>query len=116
PPGNVHRIRGEIDPETAAAEYAAEIAGVTLDLALLGLGEDGHTASLFPRSFALEVRNRLAVAVTAPKPPPHRITLTLPVFRAARSIVILATGAAKANAVAAVLAGPDPRMPASLVA
>ncbi|MGZ4431435.1 MAG: 6-phosphogluconolactonase, partial [Gaiellales bacterium] len=107
---------GEIDPDAAAAEYEAAIAGVTLDLALLGLGEDGHTASLFPGSFALEVRDRLAVAVTASKPPPRRITLTLPVFQAARSIVMLAAGAGKAEAVAAVLAGPDPRTPASLVA
>ncbi len=116
PPANVHRIRGEIDPDAAAAEYEAAIAGVTLDLALLGLGEDGHTASLFPGSFALEVRDRLAVAVTASKPPPRRITLTLPVFQAAGSIVMLAAGAGKAEAVAAVLAGPDPRTPASLVA
>jgi 6-phosphogluconolactonase len=111
----VHRIRGEDDPDAAAAAYSDEIAGVVLDVALLGLGEDGHTASLFPGSPALEVRDRAAVAVTATKPPPRRITLTYPVFDAARSIVVLAPGAAKAAAIAAVLRGPDPAVPASLL-
>jgi 6-phosphogluconolactonase len=111
----VHRIRGEDDPDVAAAGYAEEIAGTQLDLALLGLGEDAHTASLFPDSPALAERDRLAVPVTAVKPPPRRITLTLPVFEAARSVVVLAVGHGKAGAVAAVCAGRDPRHPASLL-
>jgi 6-phosphogluconolactonase len=111
----VHRIRGEDDPDAAAVDYAAEIAGVRLDLALLGLGEDAHTASLFPGSPALAERDRLAVPVTAVKPPPRRITLTLPVFEAARSVVVLAVGEGKAAAVAAVNAGRDPQHPASLL-
>jgi 6-phosphogluconolactonase len=111
----VHRIRGEDDPDAAAAAYAAEIAGVRLDLALLGLGEDAHTASLFPGSQALAERERLAVAVTATKPPPRRITLTFPVFEAARSVVVLAVGQGKAAAVAAVAAGRNPQHPASLL-
>jgi 6-phosphogluconolactonase len=115
PEPNVHRIRGEDDPEAAAAAYAAEIDGVALDLALLGLGPDGHTASLFPESPALDVRDRAAVAVTASKPPPRRITLTLPVFERAVSILILAPGESKAEAIAAVLRGPDPHYPASLL-
>jgi len=115
PEPNVHRIRGEDDPEAAAAAYAAEIEGVALDLALLGLGPDGHTASLFPESPALDVRDRAAVAVTASKPPPRRITLTLPVFERAVSILILAPGGSKADAIAAVLRGPDPHYPASLL-
>jgi 6-phosphogluconolactonase len=115
PDRNVHRIRGEDDPEAAAAAYAAEIDGVALDLALLGLGPDGHTASLFPESPALDVRDRAAVAVTASKPPPRRITLTLPVFERAVSILILAPGASKAEAIGAVLRGADPRYPASLL-
>lgn len=113
--GRVHRIRGEDDPDAAAAAYGEAIDGVVLDVALLGLGEDGHTASLFPGSPALAVRDRLAVAVTAAKPPPRRITLTFPVFEAARSVVVLAPGEAKADAIAAVLRGPDPRFPASLL-
>jgi 6-phosphogluconolactonase len=115
PAGNVHRIRGEDDPDAAAAAYAGEIEGLSLDVALLGLGPDGHTASLFPESPALGVRDRAAVAVTASKPPPRRITLTLPVFERAASILILAPGESKADAIAAVLRGPDPRYPASLL-
>ena len=115
PATSVRRIRGEDDPDAAAAAYAAAIDGVVLDLALLGLGEDGHTASLFPGSPALDERARLAVAVTATKPPPRRITLTYPVFEAARSVIILATGSGKADAVAAVMRGADPRVPASLL-
>lgn len=115
PAANVHRARGEDDPEAAAAAYASEIDGVWLDLALLGLGPDGHTASLFPGSPALDVRDRAAVAVTASKPPPRRITLTFPVFERAVSILILAPGESKADAIAAVLRGPDRRYPASLL-
>jgi 6-phosphogluconolactonase len=121
----VHRIDGELPPQAGADAYAAELRRVVpagadgvpvLDVAFLGLGEDGHTASLFPGDPSLEVRDALAVPVVAVKPPPNRITLTLPVFRAARSAVILATGAGKRNAVARVMADPDPSTPASLVA
>jgi 6-phosphogluconolactonase len=115
PGANVHRIHGEDDPDAAAAAYSAEIAGVSLDLALLGLGPDGHTASLFPDSTALDVRDRLAVAVRASKPPPRRITLTFPVFERAAAVLILAPGESKAEAIAAVLRGPDPHYPASLL-
>jgi 6-phosphogluconolactonase len=111
----VHPVDGLAEPEAGAAAYAAEIRGVTLDLALLGLGEDGHTASLFPGSPALQERSREAVAVVASKPPPNRITLTLPVLDAAWVLVVLAVGAGKADAISAVLAGPDPRYPASLL-
>jgi len=115
PERNVHRIRGEDDPDAAAAAYAAEIEGVALDLALLGLGPDGHTASLFPGGPALDVRDRAAVAVTASKPPPRRITLTLPVFERAASILVLAPGDSKADAIRAVLRGPDKHYPASML-
>jgi 6-phosphogluconolactonase len=111
----VHLVDGLADPDAGAAAYAEEIRGVTLDLALLGLGEDGHTASLFPGSPALQERSREAVAVVASKPPPNRITLTLPVLDAARELVVLAVGEGKADAVSAVLAGRDPRYPASLL-
>jgi len=142
-----HRIRGELGPEAAARAYAALLrervppaqeggagetgaasetgtaggpAGVlpAFDLALLGLGEDGHTASLFPGHPEVEDESgALCLPVRdAPKPPPERVTLSLPVLRAARRCLLLATGAAKAGALAAVLAGPDPRVPASLLA
>ncbi len=111
----LHPIDGTLAPDAGAAAYAEEIRGVTLDLALLGLGEDGHTASLFPGGAALDERSREAVAVVASKPPPHRITLTLPVLEAARDLLVLAVGEGKADAVAAVVRGPDRRYPASLL-
>jgi len=124
PTDRVHRIAGELPPQAGADAYAAELrrgvpAGAAdlpvLDVAFLGLGEDGHTASLFPGDPSLDVRDRLAVPVVAVKPPPNRITLTLPVFRAASSVVILATGSGKKNAVSRLLTGPDPRTPSSLL-
>ena len=86
-----------------------------LDLALQGLGPDGHTASLFPGNPAVGASGVCVAVHDAPKPPPDRITLTVPVLRAARSIVFLATGAAKADAVRGLLAGPDPQIPSSLL-
>ena len=87
-----------------------------LDIALLGLGPDGHVASLSRTTPRSTHRNAACLAVhDAPKPPPDRITLSLGTLRAARSRLILATGPAKAEAVAAALAGPDPGVPASLL-
>jgi 6-phosphogluconolactonase len=120
----VHRAQGELAPAAAAADYEAQLrahapldrAGVpVLDAMLLGLGEDGHTASLFPGDPALDEMVRLCVAVRAPKPPPDRITLTLPVLLAARTVVVLAAGAGKADALARVVTHPDPATPASLL-
>jgi 6-phosphogluconolactonase len=119
----VHRIEGERGPEDAAAAYAPELEerlplqdGVpVLDLALQGLGPDGHTASLFPDNPAVQARGTCVAVHDAPKPPPDRITLTVPVLRAARSIVFLATGADKADAVRGLLAGPNPEVPSSLL-
>ena len=120
-----HRIRGELGAEQATRDYeallrervaAGEDGLPTLDVSLLGLGEDGHTASLFPGFPQVEVTEGLCLAVhDSPKPPPDRVTLTVPVLRAARSTLLLATGAGKAQALAAVLRGPDPRVPASLL-
>ena len=118
PDEQVHRMRGELGADAAAEDYEHELAVIrpgpralpVLDIALLGLGPDGHIASLFPHNTALhapETRACLAVH-DAPKPPPDRITLSLRTLRAARSRLILATGPAKAEAVAAALAGPDP--------
>jgi 6-phosphogluconolactonase len=116
-------LAGDGDPVAAAAAYAvalrASVPGSplpTLDLALLGLGEDGHTASLFPENAALDERERLCVAVHGSKPPFERVSLTLPALRAARKVVVLTAGMGKAWAVGAMLAGPSPRVPASLLA
>jgi 6-phosphogluconolactonase len=87
-----------------------------LDFALLGLGEDGHTASLFPRAPALSATGEVCIAVhDAPKPPPDRVTLSIDVLRAARSSAILAVGDSKAAPAAAALRGPSPDVPASLL-
>jgi 6-phosphogluconolactonase len=116
-PRRVARIRGEDDPAAAAAAYEQELRDVTLDLVLLGLGPDGHVASLFPHAPALDERERLVVAAE-PKLEPfvERVTLTPPPLRAARLIVFLVTGEAKADAVARALAGPpEAATPGSLI-
>lgn len=106
------------EPRTSTSSAAASQGLPVLDLALLGLGEDGHTASLFPgHAEVLDESGALCLPVhDAPKPPPERVTLSLPVLRAARHCLLLATGSGKAAAVTSVLAGPDPRIPASLLA
>jgi 6-phosphogluconolactonase len=119
----VHRVEGERGPEEAAAAYATELEEhvpsdgevPVLDLALQGLGPDGHTASLFPGNPAVKAGGVCVAVHGAPKPPPDRITLTVPVLRAARSIVFLATGAEKADAVGGLMTGPNPDIPASLL-
>ncbi|MEK6274614.1 MAG: 6-phosphogluconolactonase [Actinomycetota bacterium] len=113
-PAEVHRIRGELGGERAAAEYDQELEGVMLGLALQGLGDDGHTASLFPSSPALEERVRRAIAV--PREDVERVTMTLPVLSGANQVVFLVVGEAKAETVARAFAGPpDPATPASLL-
>jgi 6-phosphogluconolactonase len=116
-PARLHRIRGEDDPAEAAASYDRELRGATLDLLLLGLGPDGHAASLFPNSHGLDETERLAIAAEAKLDPfVERVTMTLPPLRGARRIVFLATGERKAEAVAGALAGPpDQAVPGSLI-
>ena len=114
PEGNVFRIRGEIDPETASLEYEHKLAHVASrfgeeryahDLLLLGLGEDGHTASIFPGSPALDEKVRNVIPATGPKPPPQRITFTLPLINAARHVCFLVNDPAKAGMIDEVIAG-----------
>jgi 6-phosphogluconolactonase len=114
PPRAVHRIRGELDPDQAARLYDEELRGVTLDLVLLGLGPDGHAASLFPQDEALQETARLAVAVE--RPDVARVTLTPPPLRAAGHVVFLVVGADKVDAVRRAFAEePSPATPASLI-
>jgi 6-phosphogluconolactonase len=116
-PGRLHRIRGEDEPAAAAASYEQELRGTPLDLLLLGLGPDGHVASLFPNAPGLTETERLAIpAQPTLEPFVERVTLTPPALRSARRIVFLVTGEEKAEAVAGVLAGPpDPAVPGSLI-
>lgn len=128
PPGNVHRVPAEIgDAEEAARVYEDELrrcfapprgALPRFDLVLLGLGADGHTASLFPDSSALAERRRWVVAPWIEKLAAHRITLTLPVLNAAARVLFLVSGKEKAPPLRRVLAGPrGPReLPAQAVA
>jgi len=123
PIGSVHRMRGELPPDEAAAAYEEELKGFfwevppVLDLVMLGIGEDGHTASLFPGTPALGVTDRLAVANRVAKMETTRLTLTVPVLNAAWEVRFLVAGGGKADALAEILEGEaDPHAyPAKLV-
>jgi 6-phosphogluconolactonase len=135
PPERVHRMLGELGPEEGARRYAQELTGrlsgedagtpaqaaptgvPVLDLVVLGIGPDGHVASLFPGAPTLDAgEEAVCLGVRdSPKPPPERITLSLAVLRAARSCLLLATGASKADAVNAMLGEPSRHVPASLL-
>ena len=115
-PPTVHRIRGELGADEAAKRLDDELAGVTLDLALLGIGTDGHTASLFPNAPPLRERERRAVPAEAGLEPfVPRVTMTVPYLSTARAVVFLVTGKEKADAVARAFAEPADETPASLV-
>lgn len=108
-PATVHRIPGELGPDEAAAAYASVVAGLApLDVVILGVGEDGHTASLFPGHEALNAKGWVVGVRNSPKPPPERVTLTLQALRGAHRVIILATGAGKAQAVAMAKRGEVP--------
>jgi 6-phosphogluconolactonase len=100
----VHRIRGEEPDRDAAADAYARALPADLDVLILGIGEDCHTASLFPHSPAVHERRRRVVPVTGPKPPFERITLT-PSALEGRLVLVLVAGSSKAEAVAQALEG-----------
>jgi 6-phosphogluconolactonase len=108
-PATVYRMPGELGPDEGAEAYRRIVATETpLDIVILGVGEDGHTASLFPGHPVLRAHGLVVGVHDSPKPPPERITLTLGVLRAARHVIILATGAGKAEAVALAKRGQVP--------
>lgn len=125
-PPAVHRMEGERGPEEGAERYALELRGAValgeeglpvLDVVVLGIGPDGHVASLFPGAPTLNAGEQ-AVCLgvrNSPKPPPERITLSLAVLRAARRCILPATGAGKRDAIRAALGEATPHVPASLL-
>jgi 6-phosphogluconolactonase len=119
-PAGVHAMPAEsADLESASADYAATVAtacaGGPIDCCLVGLGEDGHLASLFPRHAGLGELSEVFTVLDAPKPPPRRLTLSLPAICRARTRLVLCLGAAKGWTHRAWISGPDPACPASLL-
>jgi 6-phosphogluconolactonase len=110
PGDNVYRIRGEIDPAEAAREYGETLkdyfADSGPDVTLLGMGDDGHTASLFPHTEALKELKQPCVANFVPKMNTWRVTMSAPFLNRSNEVLILVTGAGKAQRIAQVLEGP----------
>jgi 6-phosphogluconolactonase len=126
PAEQIHRMQGELGPEEGARRYAMALSEhapggaqpvPVLDLLVLGIGPDGHVASLFPGAPTLDAgEEAVCLGVhDSPKPPPERITLSLAVLRAAGRSLLIATGAGKADAINAMLAEPTRHVPASLL-
>ena len=116
--GAMHRMRGELGSDAGADQYEQEVAAIErFDLVLLGLGPDGHLASLYPNQPTLDETERRAIGAEAKLDPyVDRITLTLPMLRRAREVLFLVTGADKADAVKRAFADePSPSTPGSLV-
>ena len=108
----VYRMPGELGPDAAAEMYEPLVLGHPLDLVLLGVGPDGHTASLFPNNAALRAGGHVVGVRDAPKPPPERVSLTLHALFEARRVVIVAAGADKRDAFARAQRG---EVPAGLI-
>lgn len=119
PAAQIYRMEGELEPEVAASRYEATIRAAfrlegaempAFDLVLLGMGDDGHTASLFPHTAALDERKRIVVANHVPQKETWRITLTVPVINRGREVAFLIEGAGKAQVVHDVFLGAyDPK-------
>ncbi|HKV98794.1 MAG TPA: 6-phosphogluconolactonase [Vicinamibacterales bacterium] len=123
-PARVHRLKGEAAPAEAASEYERDLRAVfgvsareipRFDLVLLGLGADGHTASLFPGTSAIAERERLVVANDVPAMRTVRLTFTLPLINRARRVAFLVSGAEKSSILARAIEGPRGVLPAQLV-
>jgi len=106
--GNVHRIHGEDEPTRAAVAYERQLAGVVPDLVLLGLGQDGHTASLFPGHAAVRERVRTVLAEYVREVSAWRVTMTPPMLNAGRAVLFLVSGPGKAGPLRLALEGSLP--------
>jgi len=123
PAENVHRIRGELTAKDAAQQYAVELKGLLrgkdagLDLVLLGVGEDGHTSSLFPGTDVLDERAETVRAVYVPELNSWRVTMALPLLNSAREVIFLVAGKRKAEIVHRVLSARQPvhDLPATMI-
>lgn len=119
---NIFRFRTELEPDAAAADYSRGVLGhfgiesgfLSFDLVFLGLGTDGHTASLFPGTDALDEQEKIAASVFVPKFDAHRLTLTLPVLNSAAAVAFLVTGADKRDVLCKVREG-DSGLPAEKI-
>lgn len=106
PRANIHTIPAELGAREGAARYMAVLAGIEcLDLVLLGMGEDGHTASLFPDNHALDSTALVVPVLDAPKPPAERVSLGMRTLNAARHKIFLVTGAGKRQALQQIASG-----------
>lgn len=117
--GQIHRIEVELGADKAAASYERELIQafgdrVVFDLVLLGVGKDGHTASIFPDSLGQLPQDRHLATTVGGEPPLERVTLTFKAINAARQVVVFVTGASKRDIIQRVLMG-DERLPASLI-
>lgn len=122
PRTNIHRLKGELDPEAAAIEYDKMLFDrfpddTGLDLVLLGMGDDGHTASLFPNTEALRETRHRCIPNFVPKLNTWRLTLSAPFINRSREVLVMVEGASKASRIQEVLEGPpDPeRLPIQLI-
>ncbi|HYQ01668.1 MAG TPA: 6-phosphogluconolactonase [Polyangiaceae bacterium] len=106
PAANIHRIVAENPDQDAAARAYEALLPASISVMVLGIGEDGHTASLFPGSPALDERTRRVLPVIGPKPPPQRLSITPPVIEAAGQCIVIANGAGKAEPVRRALKEP----------
>lgn len=106
PTANIHRIVAENPDQDAAARAYEALLPARISVMVLGIGEDGHTASLFPQSPALNERERRVLPVIGPKPPPQRLSITPPVIEAAGQCIVIANGAGKAEPVRRALRDP----------
>ena len=108
PSANIHTVNTSLSPADSAADYERVLTDLlgpsrVIDVVLLGMGPDGHTCSLFPHHAGLQATTAVTSVTDSPKPPPNRVTLTLPVVNAARSAAFVCAGAGKAEKLRQVL-------------